>query len=127
MKDKTNIIDYTPVRIAPIVQYQSPLGECVFALPRHIHRLVGDISPSQLPSNWDVTTPVDIIVATDGSTLFSIGYHSWTLAFNNEDIIISGGGPDDGVSAFVTSYRSELGGILAGLVATILACYTILA
>jgi hypothetical protein len=108
--DKTNIIYITPASIAPIVQYQSSLGECFFALPRHVQRLVGNIPPYQLPTTWDATKPVDIIVATDGSVLFGGGYHSWILALDNEEIITSGGGTDDGSSAYMTSYRSELGG-----------------
>jgi hypothetical protein len=113
--DKTNIIDIIPASIAPIVQYQSSVGECFFALPRHVHRLVRNIPLPQLPNAWDVTTPVDIIVATDGSVLFGVGYPSWILALDNEEIITSGGGPDDGAIAYMTSYRSELGGIIAGL------------
>jgi hypothetical protein len=70
---KTNIIDITPSIIAPIVQYQSSLGECFFALPRHVQGLVGNIPPPQLPNEWDATTPVYIIVATDGSVLFGVG------------------------------------------------------
>jgi hypothetical protein len=58
---------------------------------------------------------VDIIVATEGSVLSSVGYHSWILALDNEEIITSGGGPDDGASAYMTLHRSELGGITAGL------------
>jgi hypothetical protein len=113
--DKTNIIDITPASIAPIVQYQSSLGECFFALPMHVQRLVENIPPHQLPTTWDATKPVDIIVATDGSVLFGVGYHIWILALDNEEIITSGGGPDDGDSAYMASYRSELGGIIAGL------------
>jgi hypothetical protein len=75
--DKTNIIYITPESITPIVKYQSSLGECLFALPRHVQRLVGNIPPHQLPTTWDATKPVDIIVATDGSVLFGVGYHSW--------------------------------------------------
>jgi hypothetical protein len=112
--DKTNIIDITPASIAPIVQYQLSLGECI-SLPRHVQRLFGDIPPHQLPTTWDTTKPVDIIVATDGSVLFGVGYHTWILALNNEEIITSGGGPDGGSIAYMTSYRSELGGIIAGL------------
>jgi hypothetical protein len=112
---KTDIIDCAPESIAPIVQYRSSLGECFFALPRHIQRLVGNIPLPQLPNEWYAATPVDIIVATDGSLLFGVGYHSWILALDKEEIIISGGGPDDGASAYMTSYISDLGGILAGL------------
>jgi hypothetical protein len=85
--------------------------------PRHVQRLVGNIPPPQLPREWDVTTPVDIIVATDGSVLFGISYRSWILALNNKEIIISGGGSDDGASALMTVYRSDAGGILSGLAA----------
>jgi hypothetical protein len=113
--DKINIIDITPASITPIVQYQSLLGECFFALPMHVQRLVGNIPPQQLPTTWDATKPVDIIVATYVSVLFGDGYHSWILALDNEEIITSGGGPDDGTSAYMTSYRSELGGIISGL------------
>jgi hypothetical protein len=42
---------------------------------------------------------------------------SWILTLDNEEIITSGGGPDDGASTYMTSYRSELCGIIAGLVA----------
>jgi hypothetical protein len=85
--DKTNIIDITPANNTPIVQYQSSLCECFFALPRHVQRLVGNIPPSQFPNAWDATTSVDINVATDGSVLFGIGYHIWILALDNEEII----------------------------------------
>jgi hypothetical protein len=40
--------------------------------------------------------PQDLIVATDGSVLFDVGYHSWVVSTKEEEIIISGGGPDDG-------------------------------
>jgi hypothetical protein len=93
------------------------LGESFFALTRHVQCLVGNIPPPQLPNNWDATTPVDIIVATYGSVLFVVGCHSWILALDNEDIIISGGGPYDRASTYMTSYRSELGGIISGLAA----------
>jgi hypothetical protein len=115
--DKTNIIDITPESIVPIVQYQSSLGECFFALTRHVQHLVGNIPLPQLPNDWDVTTPVDIILATYRSVLFGVVYHSWILALDNKEIIISGGGPDDGASTYMTWYISQLGGILAGLAA----------
>jgi hypothetical protein len=44
-----------------------------------------------------------------------VGYHSWVVSTKYEETIISGGGPDDGAPNQMTSYRSELGGICAGM------------
>jgi hypothetical protein len=44
-----------------------------------------------------------------------VGYHSWIVATEDEDIIFQGGGPDDGDLFLMQSYRSELGGVAAGL------------
>jgi hypothetical protein len=43
------------------------------------------------------------------------GYHSWFVATEDEDILLQGGGPDDGDLFLMQSYRSELGGVSAGL------------
>jgi hypothetical protein len=58
---------------------------------------------------------VDLTIATDGSVLFGVGYHSWILTTETEDILLAEGGPDDCQGKYMTSYRSELGGIIAGL------------
>jgi hypothetical protein len=55
-------------------------------------------------------------VAIEGSVLFGVGYHSWVIATSEEEILLTGGGPDDGDPLIMTSYRSELGGFAAGLV-----------
>jgi hypothetical protein len=57
---------------------------------------------------------VEIIIATDGSVMFGVGYHSWLVATTDEDILMAGGGPDDGAQDQMASYLSELGGITAG-------------
>jgi hypothetical protein len=44
-----------------------------------------------------------------------VGYHSWIVATEDEDIILQGGGPDDGDLFIMQSYRPELGGVAAGL------------
>jgi hypothetical protein len=62
-----------------------------------------------------VTVDQDIIVATDGSVVFGVGYHSWVVATDKEQVLLMGGGPDDGYHLLMTSYRSELGGIASGL------------
>jgi hypothetical protein len=81
---RTTIIDITPASIAPVVQYQPSLGECFFALPMHVQRLVGNIPPYQLPTTWDTKKSVVIIVAKDGSVMFGVGYYRWILALDNE-------------------------------------------
>jgi hypothetical protein len=93
----------------------SAVGEAFHALPRHVRHLVGDIAEFQTPRQWDVTKELDLITATDGSVLFGVGYHIWILTTESEDILLAGGGPDDGPGKYMTSYISELGGIIAGL------------
>jgi hypothetical protein len=66
-------------------------------------------------SGWDPTIPVNISTATDGSVTLGVGYHSWIVATEEEDILLQGGGPDDGDLFLMQSYRSDLGGVAAGL------------
>jgi hypothetical protein len=58
---------------------------------------------------------MDIIVAMDGTVLFGVRYHGWIIATRDEQILLCGGGPGDGLADLISSYRSELGGIMAGL------------
>jgi hypothetical protein len=95
--------------------YTSNIGCCIKALPRHIQRLVGDIPTLRTPSGWDPTSPVNIIIATDRSVTLGVGYHSWIVATEDEEILLQGGGPDDGDIFLMQSYRSELGSVAAGL------------
>jgi hypothetical protein len=60
---------------------------------------------------------MDIIVSTNGSVLFGVGYHGWIIATRDDKILLSGGGPDNGPADLMLSYCSELGGIVAGLAA----------
>jgi hypothetical protein len=98
-----------------LVPCKSNIGCCIKALLRHIQRLVGDIPTLRTPSGWDPTIPVNIIIATDGSVTLGVGYHSWIVATEEEDILLKGGGTDDGDLFLMQSYRSELGGVEAGL------------
>ena len=56
--------------------YQSEVGDSFHSLPKHVRRLVGNIPKLTLPADLDPTEPQDLIVATDGSVLFDVGYHS---------------------------------------------------
>jgi hypothetical protein len=49
--------------------------------------------------------------------LFGVGYNSWLTATKTEQVILRGGGPDDGSPTYMSSYRSKLEGICAGLAA----------
>jgi ribonuclease HI len=95
--------------------YQSEIGDSFHSLPKHVRRLVGNIPQLTLPAELHPTEPQDLIIETDGSVLFNVGYHSWVVSTKDEEIIISGGGPDGGAPNQMTSYQSELGGICAGM------------
>jgi hypothetical protein len=112
---KCNITRRPTVYRPPLVPYTSNIGCCIKALPRHIQRLVRDIPTPRTPSGWDPTIPVNIIIATDESVTLGVGYHIWIVATEEEDILLQGGGPDDGDLFLIQSYRSELGGVAAGL------------
>jgi hypothetical protein len=55
------IIEHTPIRtqhttqFTQLVPYMSVIGDAFHALPKHVHRLVGDIGEFQTPIQWDVT------------------------------------------------------------------------
>jgi hypothetical protein len=57
-----------------------------------------------MPPGWDITEPKYLIVATDGSTLFGVGYHSGAIATVYEEIPLTGCGPDDRDALLMTSY-----------------------
>jgi hypothetical protein len=97
--------------------YTSSIGECFHALAKHVRRFVGNIPELDLPSDFDCTAPTDLIIATYGSVLFGVGYHSWLIVTKTEQVILRGGGPDDGSPTYMMSYRSELRGICASLAA----------
>jgi hypothetical protein len=73
-----------------------------------MQRLVGHIPSISTPKRWDTIEPKDLIVVTYGSVLCGIGYRSWTISTAEEDILITGGGPDDGNPLLMKSYRSDL-------------------
>jgi hypothetical protein len=86
---------------APLISYTSGTGNCIHALPKHVHRMVGHIPTIATPMGWDTTYPKDSIVATDGSFLFCVRYHSWEIATADEDILLKVGGPGAGWNRMV--------------------------
>jgi hypothetical protein len=79
----------------PIHNYTLGIELSLLALPRHIQRLTGDIPELLKPPPFDFDKAVDLIIATDGSVLFGMGYHGWVLSTKDEPILIRRGGPDD--------------------------------
>jgi hypothetical protein len=61
--------------IEHVIEYTSGIGETCSTLPRHIQRLVGNIPELDVPNEMDVTVDQYIIVATEGSLVFGVGYH----------------------------------------------------
>jgi hypothetical protein len=57
--------------------YTSDIRYCFHALPKQVRRLVGNIPEFTLPEKFDCRETTDLIVATDRSVLFGVGYHSW--------------------------------------------------
>jgi hypothetical protein len=112
---KVNIVCRSNGGPTHIHNYTSGIGLSFLALPRHIQRLTGDIPALSTLPPFDLDEPVDLIIATDGSLLFGLGYHGWVLETKEETILLRGGGSDDGILSLMTSYRSELGGLVAGL------------
>jgi hypothetical protein len=108
--EKCKISQRTTFNPPPLVPYTSNIGTCIEALPRQVQKLVGDIPAPRTPVGWDPTTLVNIIIDTDGSVNFGVGYHSLVVATEDEGILLQGGGQDDGDLLLMQSYRSELGG-----------------
>jgi hypothetical protein len=99
----------------PIHNYKSGIELSFLALSRHIQRLTGDIPALPTPPPFDFDEPIYLIIATNGTLLFGVGYHGWVLVKKYETILLRGGGLNDGIQSLMTSYRSELGGLVTGL------------
>jgi hypothetical protein len=67
-----------------VSHYQSEIGDSFHSLPKHVRRLVRNIPILNLAADLDPTEPQDLIVATDGSVLFDVGYHSWAVSTKDE-------------------------------------------
>jgi hypothetical protein len=107
--EKYKISQRTMIDPPPLVPTTSNIKNFIKALPRHVQRLVGDIPALRTPTGWDPTAPVNIIIATDGFMTLGVGYHSWVVATEEEDILIQGDVLNNGDLFLMQSYRSELG------------------
>jgi hypothetical protein len=41
----------------------------------------------EVSNGMDLSEDQDIIVATDGSVIFGVGYHSWVVAMDNDQVL----------------------------------------
>jgi hypothetical protein len=98
-----------------LIEHTSGIGDSGHTLPIHIQKLVGNILEIEIPNGMDITDEQDIIVATDGLVVFGVGYHSWVVATDKEQVLLTGGGSDDGDQILMKSYRSAIGGIASGI------------
>jgi hypothetical protein len=112
---KCKIKEALTIETDHVITYTSGIGDSCQTLPRHIQRLVGNMPDLKLLNGSEENEEQDIIVATDGSVVFGVGYHIWVVATDNEKVLLKGGGTYDGYQIRMTSYRSELGGIASEL------------
>jgi hypothetical protein len=106
---------YVTEQPTTLTTYTSGIGNCIQPLPKHAQHLFISITTLVTTTVWDTTEPKYPIVATHGSVLFGVGYHSWVIPTADKEILLTRGGPDDSDSLLMTSYRSTLGGLAAGL------------
>jgi hypothetical protein len=106
---KVNIVRRLNMGLTHIHSYTSGICLSFLALPRHIQRLKGNTPALPTPIPFDFEELADLIIATDGSVIFGVGYHGWVLSTIEETILLNGGGPDDGIQSLMTSYQSKLG------------------
>jgi hypothetical protein len=94
---KVDILTSQDTVPTPLHSYTSGIGLSLMSLPWYIQRFAGDIPaiPTLMPFEFD--EPVDMIIATDESVPFGVGYHEWVLATKNEINLLRGGGSVDGI------------------------------
>jgi hypothetical protein len=85
--------------------YTPEIESAFFALPIHVQRLTGSIPTLHEPAGYQEDEPIGLIFITDGLVLFGVGYHGWITAVSDEQIILRGGGPDDGPAELMSSYH----------------------
>jgi hypothetical protein len=71
-----------------MIEYTSGIGDSFQMIPRRIKRLVGNISDIELLNGIEETEEQDIVLATDGSVVFGVGYHSWVVVTDNERVLL---------------------------------------
>jgi hypothetical protein len=71
--EKVNTVPHQDTVPNLLHSYTSGIGFLLLPLPRHIHRITGDIPSLLSPLTFDCDEPVDLIIATYVSVLFGLG------------------------------------------------------
>jgi hypothetical protein len=115
VKAKVDIVTSQNISPTALPSHTWGIGISLLYLSQNIERLAGDIPPLPTPLMFDLYKPVNLIIASNGSILLGVGYHRWVLETKDETILLDGGGMDDVIQFLMTSYRSDLGGIVTRL------------
>ncbi len=88
--------------------------------PEFYQRLIGNDPPIEDTVGFQIATGLELetlIACSDGSydPKHQTGSHGWIFASTDKNILAQGAGPADGHPALMSSYRTELGGLLAVL------------
>jgi hypothetical protein len=86
--------------------------------PEFYQRLIGKNPPIDDNIGFKIATGMELetlLSCSDGSfdPIHKTGSHGWILVTSDKETLAQGAGPADGDPLFMSSYRTELGGLLA--------------
>jgi hypothetical protein len=88
--------------------------------PEFYQRVIGVCPPIDPNIGFDIATGIELetlVTCSDGSfdAETNKGSHGWVIATTDKQILAQGAGPTDDQPSSVSSYRAELGGLIAVL------------
>jgi hypothetical protein len=88
--------------------------------PEFYQRMIGECPPVDQNTGHDIATGIELetlVTCSDGSfdPESKTGSHGWVLATTDNVILSEGSGPTDGHPSSLSSYRAELGDLIAVL------------
>jgi hypothetical protein len=117
----TNEIPSTVNHPIPATIWDLPTTDHAFVdTPEFYQRLIGAVPPLNRTTNIKIATGIELetlVTCSDGSfdPETNRGSHGWVISDNTTTILAHGSGPADGHPRLMSSYRAELGGLLAVL------------
>ena len=100
--------------------YLSHLKEIISRIPKELRRIIGKVYGTiyGVKRCLEAARTGELIGGSDGSVLGRRATHGWALCPGSLEIYVNGMGPVDGKDCTLTSYRAELWGELALVMAT---------